>query len=183
MPVSSPPEQVVRQGRWNTEDTYRWTRRGRSPDSSETRLHHGGGESPADEPLFVPAAHRNTQEAPRLPEGRGVGERSARAVRPGPRRRPLYLPEYDYIALVGRHRPLLPRHLRSTASLTLELDNLGIPQHTAIDFIDSRPGLRRVGDRWVRWGPTIANGPKPPCTYPAYRPRPYSSPPPSATLQ
>ena len=51
---------------------------------------------------------------------------------------------------------MLPRHLRSTASLTLELDNLGIPQHTAIDFIDSRPGLRRVGDRWVRWGPTIA---------------------------
>ena len=44
----------------------------------------------------------------------------------------------------------------TTASLTLELDNLGIPQHTAIDFIDSRPGLRRVGDRWVRWGPTIA---------------------------
>jgi hypothetical protein len=44
----------------------------------------------------------------------------------------------------------------TTASLILELDKLGIPQHTAIDFIESRPGLRRVGDRWVRWGPTIA---------------------------
>lgn len=43
----------------------------------------------------------------------------------------------------------------TTAALTTELGNLGIPPHTALDFIDSRPGLRRFDDKWVRWGPTI----------------------------
>ena len=37
----------------------------------------------------------------------------------------------------------------TTASLILELDKFGIPQHTAIDFINSRPGLRRVGEMGV----------------------------------
>lgn len=45
----------------------------------------------------------------------------------------------------------------TTASLIQELDNLGIPPQAASDFIESRPGLRRFGDRWVRWGPTIAD--------------------------
>jgi hypothetical protein len=53
-----------------------WTREAEARIARETRLHHGGGESPADE-FFVLAAHRNTQEALRLPEGRGVGDRSA----------------------------------------------------------------------------------------------------------
>lgn len=44
----------------------------------------------------------------------------------------------------------------TTDVLTAELDNLGIPPQTAIDFIESRPGLRRFDDKWVRWGPTIA---------------------------
>ncbi len=44
----------------------------------------------------------------------------------------------------------------TTPALTAELGNLGIPPQTAIDFIESRPGLRRFDDKWVRWGPTIA---------------------------
>jgi hypothetical protein len=44
----------------------------------------------------------------------------------------------------------------TTPALTVELGNLGIPPQAAIDFIESRPGLRRFGDRWVRWGPTFA---------------------------
>lgn len=44
----------------------------------------------------------------------------------------------------------------TTDALTAELGNLGIPPQTAIDFIESRPGLRRFDDKWVRWGPTIA---------------------------
>lgn len=45
----------------------------------------------------------------------------------------------------------------TTAALILELDTLGIPPQTASEFINSRPGLRRFGDRWVRWGPTTAD--------------------------
>lgn len=45
----------------------------------------------------------------------------------------------------------------TTAALILELDTLGIPPHTASEFIHSRPGLRRFGDRWVRWGATTAD--------------------------
>jgi hypothetical protein len=44
----------------------------------------------------------------------------------------------------------------TTVALTVELGSLGIPPKTAIDFIESRPGLRRFSDKWVRWGPTFA---------------------------
>ena len=40
----------------------------------------------------------------------------------------------------------------TTAAVTLQLQLLGIPAATAAQFIDSRPQLRRFGDRWVRWG-------------------------------
>ncbi len=45
----------------------------------------------------------------------------------------------------------------TTAALILELEALDIPPQTASKFIHSRPGLRRFGDRWVRWGPTTAD--------------------------
>lgn len=45
----------------------------------------------------------------------------------------------------------------TTATLTHELDNLAIPAQTAAEFIASYPGLRRFGDKWVRWGPSITD--------------------------
>jgi hypothetical protein len=45
----------------------------------------------------------------------------------------------------------------TNAILTTELDHLGIPALTAIEFIDSRAGLRRFGDKWVRWGSSIVD--------------------------
>ena len=45
----------------------------------------------------------------------------------------------------------------TNAILVTELDHLGIPSPTAIDFIATRPGLRRFGDTWVRWGSSIAD--------------------------
>lgn len=43
----------------------------------------------------------------------------------------------------------------TTTALTVELEQLGIPAQTAADVIRSHPGLRRFGDKWVRWGPTV----------------------------
>ena len=45
----------------------------------------------------------------------------------------------------------------ATAALTEELTALGIHTDTAADVIDHHDGLRRFGDRWVRWGDTIAD--------------------------
>jgi len=55
------------------------------------------------------------------------------------------------------------------------------PPHTAIDFIESRPACADSPTDGCAGDPPSPNGPKPPCTYPAHRPRPHSSPPPSAT--
>ncbi|WP_222622169.1 hypothetical protein [Mycolicibacterium fluoranthenivorans] len=44
----------------------------------------------------------------------------------------------------------------TTTALIAEFGNFGIPEHITIEFLDSRPDLRRFGDKWVRWGPTIA---------------------------
>jgi hypothetical protein len=43
----------------------------------------------------------------------------------------------------------------STAALADSLAELGIPSATAVDFIHSRPGLRRFDQKWVQWGSTI----------------------------
>jgi hypothetical protein len=43
-----------------------------------------------------------------------------------------------------------------TTALISEFGSLGIPEHITLEFLDSRPDLRRFGDKWVRWGPTIA---------------------------
>ena len=47
--------------------------------------------------------------------------------------------------------------------LTRALVDLGISTRTADTFVNSRPGLRRFGDKWVRWGSTTVESPKPPC--------------------
>ena len=52
---------------------------------------------------------------------------------------------------------LIEQGAPATATLTAELGYLGISGHDAADFIDNYPGLRRFGDKWVRWGPTIAD--------------------------
>jgi len=45
----------------------------------------------------------------------------------------------------------------TVAVLIRELARIGMPSDTAIDFIESRPGLRSFGERWVRWGASIAD--------------------------
>ena len=45
----------------------------------------------------------------------------------------------------------------TTAALTEELTTLGIPTDTTTDVIAHHEGLRRFGDRWVRWGDSIAD--------------------------
>ncbi|MBS4730562.1 hypothetical protein MSM1_20305 [Mycobacterium sp. SM1] len=45
----------------------------------------------------------------------------------------------------------------STADLVAELGLLGMAADVAEDFVKSRPGLRRFGDRWVRWGTSVAD--------------------------
>lgn len=52
---------------------------------------------------------------------------------------------------------LIEQGAPTTATLTGELVHLGISAQIAAAFIDSYPGLRRFDDRWVRWGPTIAD--------------------------
>lgn len=52
---------------------------------------------------------------------------------------------------------LIEQGAPTTATLTGELIELGISAQIAAAFIDSYPGLRRFDDRWVRWGPTIAD--------------------------
>ncbi|WP_240630962.1 hypothetical protein [Mycolicibacterium sp. GF69] len=42
----------------------------------------------------------------------------------------------------------------SATTLTTKLGSLGISAETALEFVESRPGLRRFGERWVRWGST-----------------------------
>ncbi len=42
-------------------------------------------------------------------------------------------------------------------TLTGKLLDLGIPTQTAEAFIASRPGLRRFGDKWVRWGASFVD--------------------------
>ncbi|BBX54501.1 hypothetical protein GCM10009645_20800 [Mycolicibacterium poriferae] len=37
-----------------------------------------------------------------------------------------------------------------------QFEHIGVPRDTAIDFIESQPGLRRVDGRWVRWGCSVA---------------------------
>lgn len=59
-------------------------------------------------------------------------------------------------AIATLHAALTRTGAPTTAALTVELGNLGIPPQMALEFIDSRPGLRRFDDRWVHWGPTIA---------------------------
>ncbi|RDH75457.1 hypothetical protein DVS77_27450 [Mycolicibacterium moriokaense] len=44
----------------------------------------------------------------------------------------------------------------TTATLTTKLGSLGIASETALEFVESRPGLRRFGEQWVRWGSTAA---------------------------
>jgi hypothetical protein len=46
----------------------------------------------------------------------------------------------------------------STARLLRELARAGMPAESALDFVESQPELlRRFGDRWVRWGDSIAD--------------------------
>ena len=45
----------------------------------------------------------------------------------------------------------------STAALTRELTDIGMTHDAAIDFVETRPGLRRFGDRWLRWGSSTAD--------------------------
>ncbi len=52
---------------------------------------------------------------------------------------------------------LIEQGAPTTATLTGELVDLGIGAQAAAEFIGSYPGLRRFGDKWVRWGPTIAD--------------------------
>lgn len=52
---------------------------------------------------------------------------------------------------------LIEQGAPTTAALAGELVDLGISAQAAAEFIDSYPGLRRFGDKWVRWGPTIAD--------------------------
>lgn len=52
---------------------------------------------------------------------------------------------------------LIEQGAPTTATLTGELVHLGISAQIAAAFIDSYPGLRLFGDKWVRWGPTIAD--------------------------
>ena len=49
---------------------------------------------------------------------------------------------------------LIEQGAPTTATLTGELVDLGISAPIASTFIDRYPGLRRFGDKWVRWGPT-----------------------------
>ncbi|MCV7022808.1 hypothetical protein H7I77_05500 [Mycolicibacterium novocastrense] len=44
----------------------------------------------------------------------------------------------------------------TTTTLTTKLGGLGIQPETALEFVESRPGLRRFGEQWVRWGSTAA---------------------------
>lgn len=44
----------------------------------------------------------------------------------------------------------------TTTTLTTKLRSLGISAETALEFVESRPGLRRFGERWVRWGSAAA---------------------------
>lgn len=44
----------------------------------------------------------------------------------------------------------------TTTTLTTKLGSLGIASETALEFVESRPGLRRFGEQWVRWGSTAA---------------------------
>lgn len=43
----------------------------------------------------------------------------------------------------------------TTAVLTEALAELGIPYPTAVEFVASRPGLRRFDQKWVQWGTTL----------------------------
>lgn len=43
----------------------------------------------------------------------------------------------------------------TTTVLAESLGELGIPLATAVDFIESRSGLRRFDQKWVKWGATI----------------------------
>ncbi|WP_234904119.1 hypothetical protein [Mycolicibacterium frederiksbergense] len=43
----------------------------------------------------------------------------------------------------------------TTAVLAEALAELGIPYPTAVEFVASRPGLRRFDQKWVRWGTTM----------------------------
>lgn len=52
---------------------------------------------------------------------------------------------------------LIEQGAPTTSTLTGELVDLGISAQTAAEFIHSYPGLRLFGDKWVRWGPTVAD--------------------------
>lgn len=52
---------------------------------------------------------------------------------------------------------LIEKGAPTAAVLTGVLVQLGISAQVAAAFIDNYPGLRRFGDKWVRWGPTIAD--------------------------
>lgn len=45
----------------------------------------------------------------------------------------------------------------TTAALVHELGLIGMTPDSAADFVESRHGLRRFGDKWVRWGTSVAD--------------------------
>lgn len=54
-------------------------------------------------------------------------------------------------AIAAVDAALLKHGAPTTATLVQALTHLGTPERTAHDFLDSRPGLRRIADKWVRW--------------------------------
>lgn len=45
----------------------------------------------------------------------------------------------------------------TTAALVEELGHIGMRPDSVVDFVESRQGLRRFGDKWVRWGTSAAD--------------------------
>ena len=43
------------------------------------------------------------------------------------------------------------------ARIRPRLAKAGVPRELADEFVEALPGLRRFGDRWVRWGKSIAD--------------------------